>query len=220
MKGTILAFVAVALFSSYVIFGKILLSNVSPFIILVLNQTLAGIILILILDLVKKIKEIKETSKHDLKFMYLISIFSAVGGPLLFLLGLKLTSATNTILIGKSEAILTSLLAIFILKDKITKHQIIGGLIMFLGITIIATNSFSLGLSLNTGDIFIFISALSYAIGTVLFKKYMHHIPPEVIVSLRNLFGASILFIISLFLVDFSVVIQVLSIKFVFAVCD
>ena len=217
IKGTILAFIAVALFSLYVIFGKILLSNVSPLIILVLNQVLAGIIMILIIALFKRIKKIKKTSKRDLKFMYLISIFSAVGGPLLFLLGLKLTSATNTILIGKSEAVLTTLFAICFLKDKITKHQIIGGLIMFFGITIIATNSFSLGLSLNLGDIFIFISALSYALGTLLFKKYMRHIPPELIVGLRNLFGASMLFIISLFLVDFSTIMNILSMKFVLA---
>ncbi len=139
MKGTLFAFAAVALFSLYVVFGKILLSQVSPFIILVLNQVLAGTILILVLDLIKRIRELKETSKHDLKIMYIISLFSAVGGPLLFLLGLKLTSATNTILIGKSEAILTSLLAIFFLKEKITRHQVIGGIVMFLGITIIAT---------------------------------------------------------------------------------
>ena len=43
----------------------------------------------------------------------------------------------------------------------------------------------------------------------------MQHIPPELIVGLRNLFGASMLFIISLFLVDFSNIMHILSMKVV-----
>jgi len=215
MKGTIYALISIALFSSYAIFGKILIETISPYILLLLNQTLAGIILILLLDLTKKIKEIKQTSKHDFKFLYLISIFSAVIAPLLFLIGLKFTSATNTILIGKSEAVLTSLLAFILLKDKITKNQIIGTIIVFIGIILIATKNFSAGLSFNIGDSLVFLSALSYACGTILFKKFMHHIPPEVIITLRNLFGASILFIISLFFVDYTKIISTISPNFI-----
>ncbi len=215
MRGTIIAFIAIALFSLYAIFGKILLTSVDPFVILILNQMLAGVILMLLLDLFRKIKEIKKTSKKDIKFIAIISIFASVIAPLLFLLGLKMTSATNAILIGKTEAIMISLLAIFMLKEKITKHQIIGASVMFFGVILIATQNFGIGLRLNTGDLFVFISALSYAIATILFKKYMHHIPPEVIVTLRNLFGASILFIISLFIIDFSAILPALSIKFI-----
>ncbi len=217
MKGTFLAFISISLFSLYFVFGKLLLNDISPFLILVVNQTLAALIILFILDLVRKIKELKNTSKRDIKIMFLISVFASILGPLLLLLGLSITSATNSILIGKSEAILTSLLAIFVLKDRITLHQIAGAVIMFTGVLIIATNNFSIGMSLNVGDALIFLSALSFAVGTILFKKYMHHIPPEVIVTLRNMFGASILFMLSLFLVDYSILFQVISIRFALA---
>ncbi len=217
MKGRIYAFLAVALFSLYVVFGKVLLETVSPFIILVLNQALAALIIIMVMKLAKKIKEFKDTSKKDLKYIFLIAIFTSVVGPLLFLIGLKLTSAANTVLLVRFDAVLTALFAIIVFKDKITKHQIIGTFIMFLGVVIIVTKTFSLGLNFNIGDIFILISATSYAAGTITFKKYFHHIPPEVVVSLRNLFGALILFVISLFFVDYSIIPSILSARFVLA---
>ncbi|RMF54974.1 DMT family transporter [Candidatus Woesearchaeota archaeon] len=215
MRGTITAFLAIAFFSLYFVFAKLLLANISPFIIMVLNQATAGIIIILILDLFKKISEIKNTSKYDFKSIFVISIFTAVVGPTLFLFGLDYSSATNAILIGKSEALITSLLAIIMLKERITKQQIIGGVIMFLGVIIIATKNFSSGLRLELGDTLIFFAAVSYATGTVLFKKYVDHLPPEVIVTLRNLYGAIILFVISLMFVDYSTVLQIISLKFV-----
>jgi len=183
----------------------------------VLNQVLAGVILVLILDLVKRIREIKDVSHKDLRILFLISLFTAVFGPLLFLIGLKLTSATNTILIGKSEALLTSLIAVYFLKDKVSWHQVVGALIMFFGIVLIATQTFTLGFSINIGDLLILLSSLLFAIGTVLFKKYAHHVPPEVIVTLRNLFGATILLVLSIFFVKWPIEGSFLSVKFILA---
>jgi len=217
MKGTFYAFIAVSLFGLYVIFGKILLTTISPFIILVLNQALAALIIIFVLGLTKKIKDLKDTTRKDLKYIFLISIFSSVGGPLLFLMGLKLTSATNTVLISRLDPVLTSLFAIYIFKDKITKHQMFGAGIILIGVAIISTKTFSIGLNFNIGDIFIMLSSVCYAAGTLTFKKYFCHIPPEVVVNLRNLFGASLLFVASLFFVDYSILPQVLSAKFVLA---
>ena len=218
MKGTFFAFIAVALFSLYAVFGKLLLEGVSPFVILIVNQVLAGIVVFLAIDVFKKIKEFKETKKHDYTFMFLISIFSAVLGPLLFLFGLSLTSATNSVLIGKSEAVLTSIIAIYFLKDKISFHQILGSVIMFFGVFVIATNNFALGLSFQLGDVIIFLSALSFAVGTILFKKFMGHVPPEIIVGLRSFYGAFTLFLISFFFVDFGAFASVLSLKFILTV--
>ena len=215
MKGTIIAFIAISFFGLYIIFAKVLLQSVSPFVILVLTQLLAYIVLFFILKLKKEMKKLTHLAKRDFKIMYSVSLFSAVGGPLLFLLGLKLTSVTNTILIAKTEALLTSLIAVWILKEKSSVHQVAGALTMLFGIFIIITNNLTRGFSFNIGDILILGSALSFAIGTIMFKKFMHHIAPEVIVTLRNLFGATLLFVISLFFVDYSILYKALNIQFV-----
>ena len=217
MKGSIIAFTSILLFSTYTIFGKILLQEVSPFVIIVINQLLAYSILFFILKLKKEMKKLTRITKRDFKIMYAISLFSAVCGPLLFLWGLKLTTATNTILIGKAEALLTSLIAVMMLKERISMHQITGAMTMFFGIVIIATNNFANGLSFNIGDLLVLASSLSFAFGTILFKKYMHHLPPEVIVTVRNLCGATLLFVISLYLVDYSTLLNALNAKFVLA---
>ena len=149
MKGSIIAFISILLFSTYTIFGKILLQDVSPFIITVINHLLAYGVLFFILKLRKEMRKLTNISKKDFKIMYFISLFSAVGGPLLFLFGLKLTSATNSILIGKAEALITSLLAMLMLKERISLHQIAGTITIFFGIGIIATNNFSNGLTFN-----------------------------------------------------------------------
>jgi drug/metabolite transporter (DMT)-like permease len=204
MKGITLALIAMAFFSLYAVFGKILLQDVNPLIILLMSQTLAATIIIGAMDLLKKIREIKETSKHDFLIIYTISVFSSVLGPILFLVGLGLTSVANTVLIAKAEAVILPLLAVLVLKERITLHQVAGTAVMFAGIILIATHGLSVTMSINPGDILILLSACSYSVSNTLFKKHMHHIPPEVIVSLRNLFGASMLFILSLVLLDFS----------------
>jgi len=217
MKGTITAFIAVALFGLYSIFGKILLQQVSPVVIMVLNQGLAGIILLLLLDVFRKLKKFREVSRHDVFMIALVSLFGSVAAPLLFLLGLKLTTATSAVLVAKSEAVLTSLFAVVMLNERVSRNQLGGALLMLLGVAAISTNNFATGFVFHRGDLLIVAASIMYAIGTILFKKNLRHVPPEIIVTLRNLFGATILFVFSFFFVDYSNILSVASPKFVFA---
>jgi len=214
MKGSITAFLAVA---SYAVFGKILLTQVSPVLILVLNNFLAAAILILVLDLIKRIKLLKNTSRKDIGMIYIISIFAAFLGPLLFLLGLKITSTANAIFIGKSQTVMTTILAVFLLKEKIKPKEIVGAIVMFIGILILSTGGMITNLQFNYGDILVFLSGLSHSISQIMFKKYVHHVPAEVVVTLRNLFGAVMLFIISLMITDYSQITLLLSMNYIVA---
>ena len=217
MKGTTYALMATMLFGMYAIFGKVLLQSVSPFIITVLHQALAGLLLIFILDLLKKIRELKETSYREIKIIAVISVFSSVLGPILFLLGLGMTSVANSVILSRLETVFISIMAIYFLGERVTKHQLMGSITMFLGIFAIATNNFSTGLVFSPGDILIVGSSISYAIGIILFKKYLYYIRPGVIVTLRNIFGASMLFALSFMFTDFSIVIDVMTLEFVLA---
>jgi len=201
MKGFILALAAMSLFSLYSIFGKILLESVDPIIILIVNQALAGILIIGVMDLFRKIKRLTHASRSELRVIYMLSLMSSVAAPLLFLYGLSMTTATNSILIGKSEALAMSLFAVAFLREKITSQQVAGTAFMILGIAVISTRNFT-SVAVNPGDALVLLSAIVYAGGNVLFKKYMSHIPAEVIVAMRNVFGAATLFAISLLIVN------------------
>ena len=206
-----MAFIAVALFALYPIFGKILLESVNPFLIIVFSHVLAAIILISILNLFKEIKILKKEAKHDFRLLILVSMLYGVLGPLFFFVGLSMTSAANSILIGRAEAIFLALLGVVMLKEKVTKKQVFGTIIMFTGIITIATKGFETGFTFNIGDIFIFIAAFSFASAAIILKKYLSHVRPEIMVTITNLFGGIILFIISLFFVDYSSVIDYIN---------
>lgn len=209
MKGTVVAFLSVAILGLYVVLGKLLLSSVHPTIIVLFNSLLFGGVLILALDLRRKIRFLRR--QGDLKQVYLISFFYSLA-PLLFLIGLGLTTATNSILIARAEVLLTSLFAILFLSDKTTFFQLGGMMAILAGIAVLATDIFT-GLSFNLGDLLVFISALSFAIGTVLFRKTAGHIRPEIVVSLRNIFAASFIFVLSLVLTDLPAAIGSLAIS-------
>ncbi|MFH0956708.1 MAG: DMT family transporter, partial [Candidatus Aenigmatarchaeota archaeon] len=102
-------------------------------------------------------------------------------------------------LISRAEGVVMSILAVFMLKETITKHQIAGTAVMFFGIWFISVAAApalagDAGL-MGIGDILIFLSAAAYALSNVLYKRYLHHLQPEVIVSMRNVFGAASLLI-------------------------
>ncbi len=203
MKGLTIALISMGFFGLYAVFSKMLLSStVEPILIVILSQGLAGIIIIGAMDLFKKIREIRETSKRDFKVIAVVSVFSSVIAPLLYLIGLATTSVANTVLISNVEAVFMSLFAVMFLREKTTLHQITGTIVMFLGVAYIATHGFSAITPFNAGDIIILLSAASYATGNTLFKKYVRHIPPEVTVTLRNIFGAVILLGLSLAFMD------------------
>jgi drug/metabolite transporter (DMT)-like permease len=203
MKGFTIALLSMAFSGLYAIFGKMLVSSaVDPFIIIIISQLLAGLILIGAMDLFRKIREIRETSRHDFKIIAVISVFSSVVAPLLYLVGLAMTSVANTVLIARVDAVLMSIMAVMFLKERTTVHQVTGTIVMFLGVAYTATHGFSAMTALNAGDMLILLSAASFAVGNTLFKKYMRHIPPEVIVTMRNIFGAVILFGLSLLVME------------------
>lgn len=204
LGGVALAFIAYAMLGTYAIFGKVLVEHISQFLIILINELLGGIILLLFMDFSKKLNEFRNKKTKDYVYILLLATLTAIIAPLLFLTGLTLTSATNAVLIGRAEVLLTTIFAILLLKDKITLHQVIGSIIMLLGIVLIATQNFQNGFEFNIGDALIIGAALSLAIATVIFKKHLQHIEPEVIVTVRNIFGASILFVISLFVLDIS----------------
>jgi drug/metabolite transporter (DMT)-like permease len=198
MKGMMLAFIATALFNLYALFCKVLVGSVDPVLLLICVQVAAGTLMIALMDLSRKMSELWKTSTKDLLPLFLIGVVSSAIAPVLFLTGLKMTTLTNTVLISRAEGVVMSILAVFMLKEAITKHQIAGTGVMFFGIWFIAAAgpaSAADAPMMGIGDILVFISAAAYAFSNVLFKRYLHHLPAEVIVSMRNVFGAASLLV-------------------------
>ncbi|MBT5016481.1 DMT family transporter [Candidatus Peregrinibacteria bacterium] len=195
-KGVLTGVLSVLFLSSYSIFGKILLENLAPETVAGLAQTLSVITILLCFGFLPEIKKIHRLPRKTLFYLFLVAFLAGAVAPLLFLKGLLLTTATNSIIIGRIEVVFVGIISFLWLREKITKNQIGGIALMFIGMLLIATQNFAIGFNFNHGDILIMGSALVWALATVIFKKNLHHMSPELVVLIRNFTGAICMFFV------------------------
>lgn len=203
--GIITALGSIFFFSTYTIFGRLLLETLSPESLIAFTCSLSVALILISYGTIPEIKTIKTYSTKTIILLFLISFLSAVVAPILFLKGLEDTLATNAMIIGKLEPVLVGIICVIWLHEKFNMFQLLGSVFMIIGVSYVATQGFSIGFSLERkGDLFIIMGALAGAISTSIFKKYIHHVKPEIIVLMRNFVGALFLLIIVPFLFDFS----------------
>jgi drug/metabolite transporter (DMT)-like permease len=183
-------------FSTYIIFAKVLLEKFNPETLVGLSQLISAIAILFFYGFLPELKKIHKLPSKTLFWLTIISLLAAVLAPMLLLNGLKVTTATNTIIISMLEPVFTGIIAFFILKETMSRNQLFGSILMIIGIIIIGTKGIAIEPTFNQGDILIVISALCWALSTIIFKKYLHHIAPELIVLLRNLIGAVAIFLV------------------------
>jgi len=193
---------SIFLFSTYTIFGKLLLDNFSSETLTAVSQGFAALAVLLFFGFMPELKKLKKLSLKGKFALLAIAIFSALILPVLFLKGLALTTATNAIILKCLGPVFASAIAVLWLKEDITPRQIGGAALMLFGVLFIVTKVFTAGFSLNLGDLLVLGSTLSGAISTNIFKKYLHKIDPELVVLFRNIIGALVLAFVFPFLFD------------------
>jgi drug/metabolite transporter (DMT)-like permease len=203
--GMIIGMGSIFFFSTYTVFGKLLLDNLTPETLIALTSTLSAGLILFFYGFLPEIRELHKLPKKTFFLLIIISLLSAVIAPLLYLKGLQETLATNAIIVSKIEPVIVAIISIFWLQEKFSQYQTIGSILMFIGVFYVATQGFSLGFSLeNKGDLFIIAAALAGASSTAIFKKYLHHIKPEIVVLMRNGVGGICMLIILPIVLDFS----------------
>lgn len=193
--GILSGVISIFFFSTYTIIGKVLVESIPPETISGIAQALSVILLLFMLGASPEIKKIHEISMKDFSWLFVIATLNSVLSPLLMLTGLSITTATNTIVIRSLVPIVTGIIAYFWLKEKLHTNQAIGAGLLFLGVLTIITKGFGVSLSINFGDCLVLISVLCSALATNMFKKFIPHILPDIIVLVRNTIGAFFLLI-------------------------
>jgi len=95
----------------------------------------------------------------------------------LFFSSLQYTTAINSSLIGSTNPMVTTLLAILFFHEKITPLRAGGILLSFLGVFLTVTNGNWIVLAhlqFNTGDMMMFVAVWCFATYTLLCRKIMH----------------------------------------------
>ena len=95
----------------------------------------------------------------------------------------------------------TAILAAIVLKEKITIQKILGVIIMLTGIYVVTSEGFTTGFQFQRGDLLLLLASLVWAVGSIIYKKYITHIPMELVLIIRFMTG-SIVFGLVLFVVQ------------------
>ncbi len=195
-KGISTALLSVLALSSYSILAKILLENLTPETLAGFSQFFSVIAILLFFGFFPEIKKIHRLPEKNVLYLIVVAFLAAAIAPLLLFNGLQETTATNAIILGRLEAVFVGIISFLWLKERVTKYQIFGIILMFLGVVLIVTQNFTNTFTTNHGDLYIIASALIWALSVCLFKKNLHRVSPELVVLIRNGVGAMFFFII------------------------
>ncbi len=141
--------------------------------------------------------------RKDVPLFFICALTGVAINQILFIKGAALTSPIHTSLLALSTPIAITVIAAWLLKEKITSNKIIGLILGISGAVILILLKSTVDKESNTfGDVLIVLNAVSYAFYLVLAKPLMENYKPLHVIRWVFLIGA--LFIIPIGYNDFT----------------
>jgi drug/metabolite transporter (DMT)-like permease len=140
----------------------------------------------------------KALIKKNLWTLIWLGLVGVFGFNILFFIGMQTSSPVNGALINALNPLLTILLSRFALNTIITRNQVIGLVISFIGvIAVISGGSMATltSLSFAKGDLFLFAATASFAVFNVYYRKKLPDFP-AMTATFYTTASATILFIL------------------------
>jgi len=129
--------------------------------------------------------------KGDWLKLILGGLFGVALNQMLFFEGLNLTLPIHAALIMMSTPLLITLIAIFVLREKIGTVKALGLLTGISGAILLMSAGKEITMTGNStfGDLFVFLNAVSYAIYLVMIKPLMQRYRPVIVIRWVFFFG-------------------------------
>ncbi|MBL7719227.1 MAG: DMT family transporter [Flavipsychrobacter sp.] len=129
--------------------------------------------------------------KRDWRILVLGGLFGVALNQMLFFMGLNLTFPIHAALIMMSTPLLITIIALFVLRERISSSKAAGLLIGISGAILLmsAGKEITLTGSSALGDVFVLMNAASYAIYLVMIKPLMQRYRPIIVIRWVFLFG-------------------------------
>lgn len=169
--------------------GKLSVPYIPVFTLTFLRFFFATFILYFILK--NKESQQYKLTKKDIPVFLFTGIIGMFGYHVFFFSSLKYTTAINASIIGATNPIITTILTIMFLKDKINTKRAFGILLSFIGVFLTITNAnlnTITSLSLNKGDLLMLIAVLMWSSYSVFSKKVMPRYTPLILTFYSFLF--------------------------------
>ena len=190
-KGIYLA-LATALISGISIFvNKFAVDAISPpLVFTAVKNSGVGLIILSFILLTGKWQLVKTLKKRQ--YIWLITI-GIIGGSIpfyLFFTGLSTIPAINAAMIHKSLVLWVAVLASIFLKEKITKLHILAILVLFSSNYLVGGFK---GFTFSTGELYILLATLFWSVETIVAKKILSEVDPDILTGFRMGFGSLVL---------------------------
>lgn len=169
--------------------GKLSVPFIPTFTLTFLRFFIATTILYFVVK--SKDKSNYKLTKKDIPIFLFTGLVGMFGYHVFFFTALKYTTAINSSLIGATNPIITTILCIIFLKDKITFRRAVGIILSFLGVFLTITNanlSTIHNLSLNKGDLLMLVAVCMWAAYSVFSKTVLHKFSPLILTFYSFLF--------------------------------
>lgn len=174
---------------------KVLVTNIDPIILTSVRIFVAGITVLIIAYLMGIFRL---PTKKEIRIIIYISIFNVMAHHIFLALGLTYTSGVNTGLILGMGPLLTMMLSILLLNDRVTRLRVLGFILGFIGVIVTSLSGAS-SVVFSIGDMFVFLSILSQAFSFILIAKLNPSFDPRLLTGYMLLLGSIVIFITSLF---------------------
>ncbi|MGM8213139.1 DMT family transporter [Virgibacillus sp. W0430] len=174
---------------------KVLVTTIDPIFLTSVRIFTAGIS-VLIISYFMKIFRLP--TKKELVTIAYITIFNVVFHHSLLAIGLTRTSGVNAGLILGTAPLVTMVLSILLLNDRVTRMRVLGFILGFIGIVVTSLSGTG-GLStVSIGDLWIFLSMLLQAFSFILISKLNPDFDPRLLTGYMLVLGSVFIFVFSL----------------------
>lgn len=164
----------------------------SPLVFTTTKNLIVGLMLLIFVIMSGKWRKAKFLSKKETSKLLLISLIGGAIPFYMFFTGLSQISAINAALIHKTLFIWVALLAVPLLKEKISRNQLIGISLLF--ISNLFVGGFK-GFQFSIGEFLVLGATLFWAIENIVAKKTLKNVDSDLL-ALARMGGGSILLIL------------------------
>lgn len=197
-KGIYFALIA-ALISGFSIFiNKYAVDAIRvPLVFTTVKNTVVALMILGFLVASGKWGRVKKLSKKEFVLLGLIGV---IGGSLpfyLFFTGLSMISAVNGAIIQKTLVLWVAILAVPFLKEKLSKTGWLAVAVLFAANVLVGGFK---GFNFSMGEFYILTATVLWAIETILAKKILPSVDPDLLIEARMGIGAIILLTMSVIL--------------------
>lgn len=179
------------------IFAKIGLQTLTPMELASGRFLVASVVLLALMTYSRKTFHWTDI-KPRLPILVVSGIIGVFGYNIMMFIGLKQTSSVNGALIMGLNPAFTLILSMLFLSVKVSKFQIVGLVLSFIGVLFVITNGDMqdlMRLNYSKGDLLLIISSLTFGIFNVLNKKYLSGVNSLSITAFTT-FPSAVLFLL------------------------